>query len=106
MALLRLIIPLTKHARPATVLKIACTIIPIGIALRGRLPTPLGSTLMLPRGPLAMPLGTWLHTLTDALLDCLASCSDQCSPSIQPPSNPPLADGFWLNCGYRITVRY
>ncbi|MCY1441421.1 hypothetical protein D9M71_577360 [compost metagenome] len=89
MALLRLTIPLTKPAQLATPLKIACTIIPIGIALRGLLPTPLGSMVMLSAGILASLFSIGLRTLAGALLGCLPNCSDQCSPSIQQPSNPP-----------------
>lgn len=98
--------PPSKNSQLATAIKIACTIIPIGIALRGLLPTPLGSTVMLTTGLLAMPLGAGLRTLAGALLGCLPSCIDQCSPSHQPPINHALADRFWLNCGYRISVRY
>ena len=95
-----------KKSQLATALKIACTIIPVGIALRCIQPMPLGSTAMLATGLLAMPQRVGLPPLAEQLLGCLSSYDSQRPPDGQPPTTHTLADRLWFNCGYRISVRY
>ncbi len=98
--------PSLKENQLATSLKIAGTIIPIGIALRRHIPLPLGSMVMLSAGLLAITSRTELRTLAGALLSGLPGGDEQYSSGRQPPTHLPLANSLWLNCGYRISVHY
>lgn len=101
MALQHFRFPLPTNLRIASALKIVCTIIPIGIAIRGHLPTMLGGPVILTTGMQAMPLSVVLCTLAGTLLSRLTD-----RPlDLKQPTNHTLANSLWLNCGYHICVR-
>lgn len=101
MSLQRFRCPLPNNLRLASALKIVCTIPPIGIAIRGHLPTMLGGPVTLTPSMLAMPLGVVVCTLAGTLLSRLT----ERPLDLKQPTSHTLADSLWLNCGYHICVR-
>lgn len=104
MSLQRFRYSLPKNLRLASVLKIVCTITPIGIAIRDHRQTILGGPVTLTAGMLATPLSVVLCTLASTLLSCLSDHSEHGPLDLKQPTNQSLADSLWLNCGYRICV--